>query len=341
MLPDWLPNIHPLVIHFPVVLLPLSVLAHILCLASNQRSRWAMPIGILYSLGAVSALAAYFSGRRAADSVDVLPQANPVLSRHADLALWTLIIFTIVTVLYWLFQRFKVTGKYQALLTLVGLLGVGFLAVTADHGGQLVYRFGTGVSLPVDKITNAQSNDLSSALAENADGSWLWEPQKGDEQPFSVFRFIEGRSEDIQTGSMGAGEYALDQPVTFILDKAVADVQVDVKLNLSAFEGTLAILHHFQSLDQYDFLEVSSGQMTLGRFSAGKREEMESKKVQAGTGAAFRVVGSGRHFRGYLDEKLVVHGHAAPLAAGAVGLRIDGKGAVGISSINTIPIKNE
>lgn len=337
---DWLPNIHPLLIHFPIVLLPLAVSVHIFSLALKQKDRLGLPVGILYILGTGSALAAYLSGRKAADTVDILPMANPVLSSHSDLALWTLIIFGIVTVLYWLFQRLKVNRLLQVLLPLVGLFGVGILTITADRGGQLVYRFGTGVSKTSEKEADPHPTTSESSLKEKADGSWLWAPTVGDAHPFSAFRFIEGKAEDINTGTLGVGEYTFDKPVTFIFDKAAKDVQVDVKLNVSSFEGTVAILHHFHSLNQYDFLEISGREMSLGRIQNGKRIDLDTKNAPVGEGTEFRVIGSGRHFKGYMDKKMIVHGHEPPLTPGAVGLMVDGKGTLSVSSIHTIPTEN-
>jgi len=340
MILEWLPNIHPLLIHFPIVLLPLAVLAHVLSLILKQQDQWEIPVGILYTLGAGGALVSYLSGKKAAETVDVLPMANPVLSSHADLALWTLVIFGIVTIIYWLFQRLKVGRLFHSLLVSVALFGIGLLIVTADRGGQLVYRFGTGVSLPVENENDSQLVTTESALIENADGSWIWAPQKEGKDRFSGFRFIEGNGENIQAGPERMREYMIEKPVTFIFDNPVADVQVDVKLNVSAFEGAVFILHHFQSLGQYDFLKLSSGEMSLGRVQNGKHIDMDTKSAAVKEGVEFRVVGSGRHFRGYMDNKLIVHGHEPPLKPGAVGLRIDGKGIIELSSIHTIPIKN-
>lgn len=41
----------------------------------------------------------------------------------------------------------------------------------------------------------------------------------------------------------------------------------------------------------------------------------------------------GTHFRGYVNKKLIVHGHDGEPKPGSVGLRITGKGSVSIKEI--------
>jgi hypothetical protein len=41
-----------------------------------------------------------------------------------------------------------------------------------------------------------------------------------------------------------------------------------------------------------------------------------------------RMVGNGGHFRGYINKKMVVHGHGKAPKAGAVGLKMEGSGTI-------------
>lgn len=54
---------------------------------------------------------------------------------------------------------------------------------------------------------------------------------------------------------------------------------------------------------------------------------------------SLRAVGSGTHFRGYVNKKLLIHGHADEAAAGRVGFRIEGNGPVLLDKIQVQAIQ--
>ena len=339
---NWLPNIHPLIIHVPIVLIPLGFMVHLICLLLKKDEEWKIPIGILYSSSLLGVLAAFLSGRQAGDNVTIHPQANLVLSEHADLALWTLVISLLVTALYWLGFRVKIWSRLPWLILALSLINIGSMVLTADHGGQLVYRFGTGVSFPIEKDIKVKTIENSSSVRSNPDGSWIWESKnETGQEHFTSFRFVEGKSKNIIPKSTETGYYSLNETVTFLWEKTETDVQVDVQLDVSDFKGKVVLFHHFQSLDQYDFLEIFNDEMTLGRISSGKREEMDIKNIKNSGWNTYRIVGSGRHYKGFMNEKLVVHGHGSVLDPGKVGIRLEGFGTIGLLSIKTISISNE
>ena len=340
-LPDYIPNIHPIIIHFPIVLIPLGFIVHLVCHLLKQMDEHIIPIGILYLAATASAAAAFCSGRQAADTVSVPPQANLVLTEHADLALWTLCISATATILYWLWIKYRNFSKVPLLVLTIALINIGLMIATADHGGQLVYKFGIGVSTSIIK-PNEKPVKVNTGIIVRNDGSWLWDTKQNESnQVFTLFQFIEGKSEYLIKNVKEVGLFSINKPVTFIRDEAVENVQIDVSLNLSEFEGTVSILHHFHSLNQYDYLKISNTEMILGRLLDGKKEVMDTKTVLSNKWNSYQVVGSGRHFKGYLNDNLIVHGHASALDAGSVGLRMNGIGVLGIGRIETTPIINK
>ena len=105
LLPEWAPNVHPMIVHFPIVLFIVAVLFELAALFLREHNwlRWSAVS--VYLFGAVMAIATFFIGREAADSVILTALANPVLSEHADFAALTVWYFVIVSSRWDVFPR--------------------------------------------------------------------------------------------------------------------------------------------------------------------------------------------------------------------------------------------
>jgi len=149
LLPDWAPNLHPLVIHFPIAWWIAAVMVDLVALAI-PRAAWADTVAsCLYPAGAVSAMAAYLTGRQAAADVLMPGMALPFVQQHEHWALATTIAFSIVALVR-LWTRFRRPHPQRAIRTaLVGgaLVALVFLFQTGERGARLVYERGVGVSL--------------------------------------------------------------------------------------------------------------------------------------------------------------------------------------------------
>lgn len=147
LLPDWAPNLHPLVIHFPIVLLIAAVALDLGDTLFNRPSWLATVATSLYLTGAVSAIVAVATGLQAASTVLIPGMAHPVVSAHRSWALATTTYFGVVAAV-------RVAAPYLAvlrsrrgrlLLLALGLVGMVLLQQTSERGARLVYEFGTGV----------------------------------------------------------------------------------------------------------------------------------------------------------------------------------------------------
>lgn len=98
ILPEWAPNIHPLIIHFPIAVLTIAVLFDFIYQIWDRN--WLSKSSLaLYLLGTLSALAAFITGKIAADSVNMPMQAELTVSNHSDMAQYTLIFFTLYSLI--------------------------------------------------------------------------------------------------------------------------------------------------------------------------------------------------------------------------------------------------
>lgn len=133
--------LHPLVVHAVVVLVPLALLvAVVVAVSDTWRQRLATPLLLLVLIATGSAFLAKASGESLAE---LLP-GTEAIEEHAeigDIAAWPVLLFAIVTVLWWWRQRpGQVSWWLRGLLLVTGLLAtvvvlrVGHLGAVATWG---------------------------------------------------------------------------------------------------------------------------------------------------------------------------------------------------------------
>jgi len=147
LIPSWAPNVHPLVIHFPIVLLITAVTVDLVD-ALFVRPAWLGTAAAgLYVAGATAAVAAYITGVQAGSTVFIPGMAHPLVDNHNNWALVTVWYFAVAAVIRlaaW-HAGFPRARSHRLVLLAVGLIGVLLLQQTAERGARLVYEHGVGV----------------------------------------------------------------------------------------------------------------------------------------------------------------------------------------------------
>lgn len=383
MVPEWAPNIHPIIVHFPIALLVFAVATDLLSL-TQRRHYWLQWAATgLYLAGALAGLAAFASGREAVESVLLPTAANSVVSEHADWALWTIWIFGVLalvrTTLVWRKQVLAV--PVQLVFFCLGMAGMYFLYETGDHGAQLVYQYGVGVAAVdpsgrsphdhrdhagdkreesaanntpsqshenhVDGATHGEGevsqeeSDLS-AMRKNIDselhvtkkGDWHWAIGEYAASILSEkFTWLQGHGADVDpvvhrsdTGDISLSLHPNGKAIFLVHGEVMESMQVDLRAHIGGFSGAMAIVHHVQDVDDYYFLEVDGKEIRLGRMNHGQVEVFDTGTIETNKWVMLRLVSAGTHFRGYVDSKMVVHGHGKEPMPGRVGLRVEGSG---------------
>ena len=147
LLPPWAPNLHPLIVHFPIVLVMTAAAIDVLDAVFGRVPWLGIAATALYLAGALATVAAYLTGVEAGSSVLVPGMAYPVLTAHGQWALATMCYCLVFGGLRLALLRARI-GRARAtrvLLLLCGLVGVVLVQQTAERGARLVYEFGTGV----------------------------------------------------------------------------------------------------------------------------------------------------------------------------------------------------
>jgi uncharacterized membrane protein len=151
-IPTW-DGLHPLIVHFPIVLLLVAPLFILLGIVMPRSGR-AMYLAafLLMALGAASAIVSYSTGEAAGKLAERTPEINAAIEHHEELAETTRLLFSILTVIFGgiLFVpgmfKFDLGRKAQAIAVIIFLFfyasGMVVLVNTAHQGGMLVHQYG-------------------------------------------------------------------------------------------------------------------------------------------------------------------------------------------------------
>ncbi len=161
MVPIYL--IHPIVVHFPIVLFILVLVFDAIILVRGgdlaARTTLATTAFWLTWAGVVAATAAAGFGVIAMNHAATAGFPTDHIYEHAGYARITQIIFIALAIALSLLRWRKIatTGIRAGLVTLVVLVGVIYVGLTAYHGGHLVYEMGVNVQ----GVTPAMAHDLA------------------------------------------------------------------------------------------------------------------------------------------------------------------------------------
>lgn len=343
-IPEWAPNIHPLVIHFPIAFLILAFGANIITFFVSDKWWDELKNTFLYLIGTVSAISVYYTGKAAADSIFLPTEAQSVLNNHADWALWTVWFFGIYAVLRIAFYWLKLLDRkmMRVLLLAIAAPGIFLLYETGEHGGEMVYGYGAGTGQllteePSEPVySDSLLNESTSSFVTNENGNWRWAmgPNAVTEL-LQNFHWVSGSVNELSPATVQSEDNfllkltAANTPNFFVSHDRYQNVQVDIYLSMSDFNGEIELVHHFLDTENYDYVSLNSdGTVIQGRIAGGSDTKFE-EATDSESGMLFiRVVGNGTHFRGYINQQMVVHGHGDAPSSGAAGIRIQGSGDI-------------
>lgn len=185
--------------------------------------------------------------------------------------------------------------------------------------------------------------------AMNEDEGKIWTPSgNGEDLIRSDFHFISGVMENIAPEVIEDGSdnilklTASGTPVAFVFHQSYGNIGMAVSINASSFQGTFKMIHHVNNADNHEFVAVNGNNMKLGRVVQGEEKIFDESEFESGDEwMNLRVSAAGTHYKGYIGNETITHGHGDKMENGYVGIMLDGTGELLIKSIETVPLEDE
>ncbi len=144
-------HVHPMLVHFPLALLPTAIATQFLALVKGQRlcERKCIPTtGLaLFVLSAVTATIAAVFGDIALDAAITSGIPTASLETHEELGQLSAIILSAMAIFeIWFYRQQNSNLRASWIMWLTGLVVLIIVLTTAWFGGQLVYELGVNVA---------------------------------------------------------------------------------------------------------------------------------------------------------------------------------------------------
>jgi len=151
LLPEWVPNAHPLIVHFPIALLFIAVAADAVALWLGRRWRTGREVATgLWVATGLSAVVTYYSGTWAADTVAITTsRAAETLSTHATWGWYTMLAtggYALIRTVALFVPAARMRRGAHIAFFVVGLGTFFPLWKVGENGGEMVYKHGVGVT---------------------------------------------------------------------------------------------------------------------------------------------------------------------------------------------------
>ena len=149
---EFLAELHPKVVHFPIALFLTYALFELLGMVLKKDYLNKAAHLILF-LGVVGSVLAVLSGKQAAAAnPNWTETSSELIKEHASFANITLWYFVgLLVVKTYLVLKKKMNRTFNYIILVLAFIGCYFIYQTSEHGGQLVTKFGIGTELNIER----------------------------------------------------------------------------------------------------------------------------------------------------------------------------------------------
>jgi len=156
-------RLHAALNDLPAALLLAAVLFELFGWLLKRETVRAAGVWMLWA-GVVGGWAAFIAGNQAEGSIDHDDLIHEVMERHESLALYTMIVFSLILVVH-LWRRGALRPVETMATRALGVVGLVLLFLTGAAGGQAVFDHGAGVT-NVDLLKALKDRGLDTAFAK-------------------------------------------------------------------------------------------------------------------------------------------------------------------------------
>ena len=317
-----LPNLHPLLVHYPVAFFTVAMAFDFLCLIFRRQTWLDRTTIVTYLVGAVGVVATYFAGEQAADSlVGVPPKVEPLIAEHSDWGLYTMLFFLVfVSFRVFVYWRERSSSEIsisplRLLAIVAAIAGQWVLFQAADRGGALVYQHGMAVTIAAAE-ESAPPSEIQLNIGKDAepeqrlivseDGSLIWQPIPQDLSALGKILTIADGSPNstVSASNPVPGQAGLGLNITgrtlLLLPGTFGDVYLDAELDLSDFNGTVSLAHHAKDLSNAELFEITTDrEAALISITDSKQEGLGKGLIDSLSAlGVLSVSASGSHLKG-------------------------------------------
>jgi uncharacterized membrane protein len=173
-------NVHPVFVHFPIVLFPLSLLFYLLGMRIKQQG-FRLAAQLILVLAAVSAMVTLATGLIAEDSFPHNEIIHAMMQTHKTMAYF--IVSSGVIMVVWSFIRRE--SKPCCFIGFIGILALVCLAVllNADLGGRMVFVEGAAVkAMPTPQEEHHEHGESEGENSDHHHGDESQSPHHHEEE---------------------------------------------------------------------------------------------------------------------------------------------------------------
>ena len=161
---EFLGELHPIVVHFPIALLIVYSLFETIAVFTKKNFLFKSAY-LLLILGIIGSITSVLTGNQAEDLIEVSKLTasytpSQLIDEHEEYATITLWYFTGVLVFRtYLIIKKKMDTKYKFLLPFAAVVGCYFLYQTGNYGGRIVHEYGIGSKI-IEKISQSDYQNI-------------------------------------------------------------------------------------------------------------------------------------------------------------------------------------
>lgn len=344
-LPEWAPNLHPLIVHFPIAILILAVVFDFMSLILKNQKWLSKTTLTLFVIGALGALFAFYTGHEAASHLQIPKNMMATLEAHeewAEYTVWYFTLFAIFRLILSWFNKNRISPT-SVIAFLLGFVGLFLLYKTGQNGGKLVYKYNLGteayrkeISTPI-KLPKVSETEV--VLFDN--GGWSWQPGDHASQVLkNDFTFLKGKLSNLNISKVVDGKdtvMALNPKRTntmFVFNRPLKNEEITFQYKVKSFDGNIALVEYVKNKKNYEYLKITKDRLELGRILRGQNIVHDINNVHESGWTTIRLRTVGTNIECYFNKKRLFKLHLGVLPPGNIGLQIVGTGTVLIKHIS-------